>query len=65
MAKPTAQAILEALAEARLDREETRDQFYQFYAGMQQMNTTIQRLDSAVQRLTTLQEGVINLLASG
>lgn len=57
----TAQAILEAMAEARLEREETRDQFY---AGMQQMDVTIQRLDSAVQRLTTLQEGVINLLAS-
>jgi uncharacterized protein Yka (UPF0111/DUF47 family) len=57
----TAQAILEAMAEARLEREEARDQFY---AGMQQMDTTIQRLDSAIQRLTTLQEGVINLLAS-
>jgi hypothetical protein len=50
----TAQAILEAMAEARLEREEARDQFY---AGMQ-------RVDDAIQRLTTLQEGVINLLAS-
>jgi uncharacterized protein Yka (UPF0111/DUF47 family) len=50
----TAQAILEAMAEARLEREETRDQFY---AGMQ-------RVDEAIQRLTTVQEGVINLLAS-
>jgi uncharacterized membrane protein YccC len=57
----TAQAILEAMAEARLEREETRDQFY---AGMQQMDVTIQRLDGAIQRLTTLHEGVINLLAS-
>ncbi len=50
----TAQAILEAMAEARLEREEARDEFY---AGMQ-------RVDEAIQRLTTLQEGVINLLAS-
>ncbi|HSM81325.1 MAG TPA: hypothetical protein VLS96_06545 [Nodosilinea sp.] len=50
----TAQAILEAMAEARLEREEARDEFY---AGMQ-------RVDDAIQRLTTLQEGVINLLAS-
>jgi hypothetical protein len=50
----TAQAILEAMAEARLEREEARDQFY---AGMQ-------RVDDAIQRLTTLQEGVINLLVS-
>ena len=57
----TAQAILEAMAEAQLEREEARDQFY---VGMQQMDATIQRLDGAVQRLTTLQEGVINLLAS-
>ncbi|PSN13901.1 hypothetical protein C7293_13980 [filamentous cyanobacterium CCT1] len=50
----TAQAILEAMAEARLEREEARDEFY---AGMQ-------RVDEAIQRLTTLQEGVIHLLAS-
>lgn len=50
----TAQAILEAMAAARLEREEARDEFY---AGMQ-------RVDEAIQRLTTLQEGVINLLAS-
>jgi exonuclease VII small subunit len=50
----TAQAILEAMAEARIEREEARDQFY---AGMQ-------RVDEAIQRLTTVQEGVINLLAS-
>ena len=50
----TAQAILEAMAEARLEREEARDEFY---AGMQ-------RVDDAIQRLTTLQEGVVNLLTS-
>jgi uncharacterized protein Yka (UPF0111/DUF47 family) len=50
----TAQAILEAMAAARLERAEARDEFY---AGMQ-------RMDDAIQRLTTLQEGVINLLAS-
>ena len=38
----TAQAILEAMAETRLEREEARDQFY---AGMQ-------RVDEAIQRLT-------------
>ncbi|WP_278000404.1 hypothetical protein, partial [Nodosilinea sp. LEGE 07088] len=50
----TAQAILEAMAAARLEREEARDEFY---AGMQ-------RVDDAIQRLTTLQESVINLLSS-
>ena len=50
----TAQAILEAMAEARLEQEEARDQFY---AGMQ-------RVDEAIQRLTTVQEGMVNLLAS-
>lgn len=50
----TAQAILEAMAEARLEREEARNELY---AGMQ-------RVDDAIQRLPTLQEGVINLLAS-
>lgn len=50
----TAQAILEAMAEARLEREEARDEFY---AGMQ-------RLDDAIQRLITLQAGVVQLLAS-
>ncbi|PSR12781.1 hypothetical protein C8255_26105 [filamentous cyanobacterium CCP3] len=50
----TAQAILEAMAEARLEREEARDQFY---AGMR-------RVDEAIQRLTTVQEGMINLLSS-
>jgi uncharacterized protein Yka (UPF0111/DUF47 family) len=50
----TAQAILEAMAAARLEREEARDDFY----------ASMQRVDDAIQRLTTLQEGVINLLAS-
>jgi uncharacterized protein Yka (UPF0111/DUF47 family) len=50
----TAQAMLDAMAEARLGREEVRDEFQ---AGMQ-------RLDEAIQRLTTLQAGVVQLLAS-
>jgi hypothetical protein len=50
----TAQAILEAMAKVRLEREEARDEFY---AGMQ-------RLDDAIQRLITLQAGVVQLLAS-
>jgi uncharacterized protein Yka (UPF0111/DUF47 family) len=50
----TAQAMLDTMAEARLGREEVRDEFQ---AGMQ-------RLDEAIQRLTTLQAGVVQLLAS-
>jgi uncharacterized protein Yka (UPF0111/DUF47 family) len=50
----TAQAMLEAMAEARMEREESREQFYQ---GME-------RVEDAIQRLTTVQEGMINLLAS-
>ncbi len=50
----TAQAMLDAMAEARLEREEARDEFQ---AGMQ-------RLEEAIQRLTTLQAGVVQLLAS-
>lgn len=41
------------MAEARLEREEARDEFY---AG-------IQRLDDAIQCLITLQAGVLQLLA--
>jgi hypothetical protein len=50
----TAQATSEAMAKTWLEREEARDEFY---AGMQ-------RVDDTIQRLTTLQKGVINLLAS-
>lgn len=53
----TAQAMLDSMAEARMEREE-------FRASMQRMETVIARLDNTVERLTTLQEGVINLLAS-
>lgn len=49
----TAQAILEAMAEARLEREEARDEFY----------TGMQRLDDVIQRLLTLQAGVVQILA--
>lgn len=48
------QAILDAQVEDRLEREETRDR----------TNATIARLDTAIQRLTTLNEGVVNLLSS-
>lgn len=44
------QAMLDAMVEARLEREEFREQ--------------ITRLDDVVVRLTDLQEGVSNLLAS-
>ena len=50
----TAQAMLDAMAEARMEREESREQFYQ---GMQ-------RVEDVIQRLTTVQEEMINLLAS-
>lgn len=53
----TAQAMLDSMAEARLEREELR-------SGMQRMENLIARLDDTVERLTTLQEGVINLLSS-
>jgi chromosome segregation ATPase len=53
----TAQAMLDSMAEARLEREELR-------SGMQRMENLIARLDDTVERLTTPQEGVINLLSS-
>lgn len=46
----TAQAMLDAMAEARQERQELRE-------GMVQ-------LQSAMERLTSLQEGIANLLAS-
>lgn len=48
------QAMLDAQASDRLEREEFRDT----------MDATIARLDTAIQRLTTLNEGVVNLLSS-
>ena len=48
------QAMLDAQASDRLEREEFRDR----------MDATIARLDTAIQRLTTLNEGVVNLLSS-
>lgn len=48
------QAMLDAQASDRLEREEYRDR----------ANATIVRLDTAIQRLTTLNEGVVNLLSS-
>lgn len=48
------QAMLDAQASDRLEREEYRDA----------TNATIARLDTAIQRLTTLNEGVVNLLSS-
>lgn len=46
----TAQAMLDAMAEDRQERQEFRE--------------GIQRLDNVVERLTNLQEGMMNLLAS-
>ncbi|MDF5733860.1 MAG: hypothetical protein PUP92_39290 [Rhizonema sp. PD38] len=46
----TAQAMLDAMVEDRQERQEFRE--------------GIQRLDNVVERLTNLQEGMMNLLAS-
>ena len=48
------QSMLDNQAEERLEREEFRSR----------MDATITRLDTAIQRLTTLNEGVVNLLSS-
>lgn len=48
------QAMLDNQASDRLTREEYRDR----------IDVTIARLDTAIQRLTTLNEGVVNLLSS-
>ena len=48
------QAMLDAQAEARLEREELRSELAQTTAS----------INEAIQRLTTLNEGVINLLSS-
>lgn len=48
------QVMLDAQASNRLEREEFRVR----------TDATIARLDTAIQRLTTLNEGVINLLSS-
>jgi uncharacterized protein Yka (UPF0111/DUF47 family) len=57
----TAQAMLNSMAEARMEREELREQFH---AGMQRMEASIHNMDDVVQRLTMVQEGMMNLLAS-
>jgi len=50
----TAQAMLDNMAEARHERQEMREEFQ---SGML-------RLENIVERLTNVQEGVSNLLAS-
>ena len=53
----TAQAMLDSMAEARLERQELRE-------GTQELRLAVIRLENLVERLTNVQEGVANLLAS-
>jgi chromosome segregation ATPase len=53
----TAQAMLDSMVEARLEREELRE-------GIQELRSGFTRLEDIVARLTTVQEGMTNLLAS-
>ena len=53
----TAQAMLDTMAEARLEREELREGINELRQGMVQ-------LQNVVERLTAVQEGITNLLAS-
>jgi len=48
------QGILDAMAEERQDNKERNDR----------IDATISRIDEAILRLTTLNEGVVNLLTS-
>ena len=53
----TAQAMLDSMAEARLEREELRE-------GMVRVQEGMLRLDNAMVRLTEVQEGMAKMLAS-
>jgi uncharacterized coiled-coil DUF342 family protein len=53
----TAQAMLDSMVEARLERQELRD-------GIQELHSGFARLEDIVARLTTVQEGITNLLVS-
>jgi predicted methyltransferase len=53
----TIQAILDTQVEARFEREELRE-------SAVRTDAAIARIDDAIQRLTTLNEGVVKLLAS-
>ncbi|MFB2891425.1 hypothetical protein ACE1CI_00610 [Aerosakkonemataceae cyanobacterium BLCC-F50] len=53
----TAQAMLDAMVEARNERQELQE-------GMIRLQEGMVRLENIVERLTNLQEGMANLLAS-
>lgn len=55
------QAMLEAQASDRLEREEFREELRQVAT---RTDAAIARMDVAIQRLTNLNEGVINLFSS-